>query len=327
MLEPRLYLHAEPHLDESCTSWLIRTAEIHGLTLQELFSALRVRKRRDLDLVVVPRVLRYFTRGMEYPIATLEQMTMFYRLFRTDQWAHVWLKTLDSGVPGTGYCPLCLAEDRQPYWRATWRFRFWLICPEHCCWISHACPGCEAPVLIPNYFKRRPFALGLSLCTTCAKCGTDLRLATSEVYLAQEMAFDELKGLQCAITAALLRGSFRLFGLDEDLPLALLPSVLVASGTRASKTSLTVSQILSLELKAGATALAKGGPPGFFVKDQIAAAGQAVGPAWKGQAGYLASLVLRSRLYWVGPLEGRDHSNRVATNRLVRQCHELKWGF
>lgn len=97
MLKPRLYLHAEPHMDESSASWLIRTSELHGLTLKELFSALKVRKRRDLDLAVVPRVLDYFTRGMDYPTETLRQMTRFYQTFRKERWTHVWLKRLHGG--------------------------------------------------------------------------------------------------------------------------------------------------------------------------------------------------------------------------------------
>lgn len=327
MLEPRLYLHAEPHVDESCASWLIRTSEIHGLTLQELFSALKVRMRRDLDLVLVPRVLRHFTRGMDYPRETLVRMTMFYQVFRTDQWAHVWLKTLDPGVPGTGYCPPCLATDRQPYWRAPWRYRFWLICPEHRCWIRHGCPKCGAPVLIADYVALRPFVRGQSLCTTCAKCGADLRSATCEIYRPQAMAFEEITQLQCAMTAALLKGSFQLLGLDEDFPLALLPSVLVAGGTHASRASVEVSQAFGAEIRAAAKAMANGGPPGFVVQNNVLAGARTAARAWKGPAGRLANLALTSKFYPASSIDGTPHSSRPTTNRLAMQCHKLMWGF
>ncbi|WP_414631112.1 TniQ family protein [Achromobacter insolitus] len=327
MLEPRLYLHAEPHVDESCASWLIRTSEIHGLTLQELFSALKVRMRRDVDLVVVPRVLRHFTRGMDYSIETLVQMTTFFQLFRTDRWANVWLKTLDAGVPGTGYCPSCLAADRRPYWRAPWRYRFWLICPEHCCWIRHDCPNCGAPVLIADYVALRPFVRGQSLCTTCARCGADLRSATCEYYHPQALAFEELQQLQRAMTAALLKGSFRLFGLDEDLPLALLPSVLVAGGTRASRESVEVSQAFGAEISAAAEAIANGGPPGIFLRNNVLAGAQTAARAWKGPAGRLANLALTSKFYPESSIDGAHHASRPSTNRLAMQCHKLMWGF
>lgn len=323
MLKPRLYLHAEPHMDESSASWLIRTSELHGLTLKELFSALKVRKRRDLDLAVVPRVLDYFTRGMDYPTETLRQMTRFYQAFRRERWTHVWLKRLHGGAPGTGYCPACLTDDRQPYWRATWRFRFWTVCPQHGCSILHECPACEAPVVVSGYFQRRPFLTGLSLCTTCACCGADLRTAIVEPHQEEFMALEDLVARQKAITAAFLRGTFRLFGIEEDLPLALLPSVLTAGGTQASSGSMRVSQSLALEFSAAARELSKGGAPGFFVSERIAGARRTTHLPWKGSAERLAKSALYSWYF-----ASADFSEvLLAKSRNIQQSRYLKWGI
>ena len=68
----------------------------------------------------------------------------------------------------TQYCALCLAEDRAPYFRRSWRLASRISCFRHGCGLRDRCPACRGGIapfaqkeLIPHY--------------VCARCGFDLR--------------------------------------------------------------------------------------------------------------------------------------------------------
>lgn len=45
------------------------------------------------------------------------------------------------------YCPECLLQTDDPWWRRQWRLAFVVSCEEHDIRLSDACPGCDAPVI------------------------------------------------------------------------------------------------------------------------------------------------------------------------------------
>jgi len=68
----------------------------------------------------------------------------------------------------TQFCALCLAEDRAPYFRRSWRLASRISCFRHGCGLRDRCPACHGAIapfaqtdLIPHY--------------VCARCGFDLR--------------------------------------------------------------------------------------------------------------------------------------------------------
>ncbi len=68
----------------------------------------------------------------------------------------------------TQFCVLCLAEDRAPYFRRSWRLASRISCFRHGCGLRDRCPGCHGAIasfaqtdLIPHY--------------VCARCAFDLR--------------------------------------------------------------------------------------------------------------------------------------------------------
>ncbi len=70
----------------------------------------------------------------------------------------------------TQFCALCLAEDRAPYFRRSWRLASRISCFRHGCGLRDRCPTCHGAIapfaqtdLIPHY--------------VCARCGFDLRCA------------------------------------------------------------------------------------------------------------------------------------------------------
>lgn len=63
---------------------------------------------------------------------------------------------------GQQYCPECLAEDPQPYFRREWRLAFVFACRRHRRPLRDGCPHCDTPVV----FHRSP-ALEFSRCHVC----------------------------------------------------------------------------------------------------------------------------------------------------------------
>lgn len=47
---------------------------------------------------------------------------------------------------GQQYCPACLAEDAEPYFRRAWRLSFHVACPAHGLRIEDCCPSCQSPI-------------------------------------------------------------------------------------------------------------------------------------------------------------------------------------
>ncbi len=265
MSERLLYLHAKPHADESCFSWLLRTAELHALTAAELLRAFNVIKRRDLDLAIGPQILAKFARGLDCSFDTLRQMSKFFEAFRSEKWLRVWIKESGSGMPLLGYCPHCLDEDEHPYWRSTWRLKYWMVCPKHCSSILNVCMACERTLGAFDYHGRRSSQHGISLCTRCPHCMTELRHAVSGTYRYPRHQIRDLMDLQNVVTAALVRGGFRVVGIDRLIPLALLPSILLAGGTRAGSASVPLNGMLKIQIMEAIRSLRRGGEPGFFI--------------------------------------------------------------
>lgn len=67
------------------------------------------------------------------------------------------------------YCPICLREDKVPYFRKVWRTVFYNICHKHQCYLYEYCPTCHARLDISKmYDNQLPF-------TYCHRCGFELQ--------------------------------------------------------------------------------------------------------------------------------------------------------
>jgi hypothetical protein len=77
---------------------------------------------------------------------------------------------------GLQFCPACLAEDAQPYFRRSWRLAFVTVCPKHRLLLSDSCSHCQNPVQI-RYIDRGSSRrdVGQNSIIHCYACGADLR--------------------------------------------------------------------------------------------------------------------------------------------------------
>jgi hypothetical protein len=99
---------------------------------------------------------------------------------------------------GLQYCPRCLAEDEDPYYRRKWRLAFIVICEKHCIILYDRCPNCNEPV---NFHRdemgdhRKFVAVSLTLCHICR---FDLRKINNELTADATLA-------ECRFTKLLLQ--------------------------------------------------------------------------------------------------------------------------
>lgn len=89
--------------------------------------------------------------------------------------------------PGLQFCPRCLAEDPDPYFRLPWRLGFVTTCCRHGCILRETCPRCDEPVNFHRVVLTAPL-------WTCWHCGFDLRAAATSVADSDVLAFQATLG-------------------------------------------------------------------------------------------------------------------------------------
>lgn len=212
-MERSLYVLPEPFRGESPTSWLFRIAEMHQTSVVELLSSLNIRsklhgRRRDLDLSFHERFVRRIAAGTNVSLTDVDTMARHFEAFRRETWATRWLRKTAVGTPGIAYCPECFASDVVPYWRAVWRFRYWVVCPEHNCRLLAACPRCHSECSLEDGVGKVSSEL-LHRWRVCQGCGADRSgfKPPSECRRHHD-GIRQVTDLQIAVTSALGHGYF-----------------------------------------------------------------------------------------------------------------------
>lgn len=185
-----LPVHLQPKDDELLSSWIIRLAHVHGIKVQTFSAMLFGRNttiwNRDLDQLAPVEDLKILSTVTGVSLDRIEQTTLrslegilFER--HTPNGMCRWI--IPIGIfhrsrrrPGLMFCPKCLKEDNEPFFRRTWRLAFATACIKHRCYLLDSCPNCKSP-LAPHRSdmqSRSVFPVaGLNVC--CWKCGFDYR--------------------------------------------------------------------------------------------------------------------------------------------------------
>lgn len=188
MYPPRTWPVGIPlQTDESFSSWFARIAWAHGATPSELYRIALPGARIggvDLDRHACDDLILNLSRYAAVPAGDLEAATL--RRWRGSVYGRDDGKTHITWLPPTGraygqssfgqqVCPACLAEDREPYFRTSWRLSFYSVCLRHRRMMIDRCPGCSSPIHLPNV------ATGATL-VHCGSCDFDLlSIATPKV--------------------------------------------------------------------------------------------------------------------------------------------------
>lgn len=196
-----------PHIlpDELFSCWLVRIANGHGMKLQTFCRvALGCEQDvwfRDLDRQAPDWLVRALSEHTGVGLRQIRRSSLLdYKgvLYRRYRWSghQYWLLPLsmvDSSYQhhGLQYCPLCLAEDKEPYFRRRWRVAFYTMCTKHQCMVHDRCPSCGAPVAFHRREMGKFAQLDAGLVSQCHACDFDLRKSPVK----EPVIYDESAGL------------------------------------------------------------------------------------------------------------------------------------
>lgn len=182
-------VHLKPKSDELLSSWIVRLAQGHGMKVQsfchQAFGRQHAIWNRDIDKLAPRHFLESLCDVTGTPWEQAWQTTLNsyegilyerHNPFGNSRWI------LPLGVyhrkrKGFGllYCPLCLKEDREPYFRKQWRLAFHVICDRHGTAMLDRCPACGAAVVFFRREMGNRTAFDGGDITRCYACSADLR--------------------------------------------------------------------------------------------------------------------------------------------------------
>ena len=183
--------HVKPQRDELLSSWLVRLAMAHGIKLHTFCSVTWPLKQiwnRDIDRSADLELLQTLSDKTATPLERVRATTLAayesvlyeeHKKLGPAAWiTPVGIYHRTRTKCGQQFCPSCLAEDKEPYYRRKWRLAFMVACEKHHTLLYDRCPGCRGAV---NFHRDemgnfRKFAA--ESLTTCNHCGFDLRTAS-----------------------------------------------------------------------------------------------------------------------------------------------------
>ena len=151
-------LHGKPYAEELLSSWLVRLSRAYGMEASRFGASIGRSSafwHRDVDKGLDDHLLQsLIERTATSPARVLETTLAGYRGFPIQELygngLSAWL--LSIGLRGgrrhrawLQYCPYCLQDDADPYFRRAWRLVFVTVCPQHQCRLLDRCVACAAP--------------------------------------------------------------------------------------------------------------------------------------------------------------------------------------
>lgn len=187
--------HIKPKPDELLSSWLVRLAMAHSLKLHTFCALVWSRRKqiwnRDIDKCADKTILNLLVEKTATPPSRVAQTTLAayegYLYERHNPYGNTkWIMPIGiyhrtRRKYGLQFCPRCLAEDKEPYYRRSWRLAFIVFCERHSTPLFDRCPKCSDPL---NFHRdelgeRRKWVTEST--TRCYACRYDLRNTPSAV--------------------------------------------------------------------------------------------------------------------------------------------------
>ncbi len=185
----RLPAHTSIQPDEAFSSWVVRVAERHGMSVQFLNHWLMGRGRQlfteDVDRGAWQDFHNRIAKVTGLQSDEIRACTL--RRYEGALWGILPLHgharwVIPLGKHGTArhgfglqYCAKCLRDDETPYLRLTWRLACSVCCPLHGELLCDRCPCCKQPVAPHRWGCGRIAPADTSGITHCECCGNDRR--------------------------------------------------------------------------------------------------------------------------------------------------------
>lgn len=167
---------------EAPTSWLVRAAASQGERLESFSKMLGFDGVRNLERQFVKSAPRHIAKVCGLPSYAFDlsfrlldqafKMELVYPLLLTH-----------SGRARFRFCPVCLKQQRTPFFPVHWRFDAWRMCYEHKCLMEDVCPHCANFICDPPcMMSKKTNKGGYSFVSQCPHC-YKLLWETSPVHL------------------------------------------------------------------------------------------------------------------------------------------------
>jgi len=190
-------VHPHPYPDELLSSWLVRIAHANGEKVQSFcnheFGTKHQIWNRDIDRLAPEWLLMALSERTATPIEKVRQTTLkryegVLFEYSVSSGVEKWITPLKiyhrtRKSHGLQFCPECLKEGKEPYFRTQWRMAFHTFCPKHNVMMHDRCPCCGEPVI----FQRIELGRGKEEIgqdkplSTCFNCGFDLAKSKAEL--------------------------------------------------------------------------------------------------------------------------------------------------
>lgn len=204
-------IRPKPLVGEVLSSWVSRTGAVADVSLQEFLRQRLPKKagyRFDLDKIEQPDFYEALAAGagvtVEEARATSylsdEGLVYARRTFNNLEW----IAPLSvAGRRGRHYsipfCPSCLAEDSEPFYRKRWRYAFAPLCPKHGL-LTNQCPHCHAPYAY-RVGNRSGAVISSGSIGRCRYCGE--RFGRSVIPGLSDRTLDQVHGIQASVLQGL----------------------------------------------------------------------------------------------------------------------------
>lgn len=188
-------VHLKPYPNELLSFWLVRLAHGHGLKLQTFCSIVFGKDKniwnRDIDKFAPDWLIEHLATATGTPISDVIATTLkSYEgiLYETHQpnGNTKWINPLGiyhrtHKAYGLQYCPICLAHDKEPYFRKYWRLAFYTECEKHHILLHDRCPSCGDAINFHRVEMGIRSLIKPRSIVNCYKCSYDLREAGKRI--------------------------------------------------------------------------------------------------------------------------------------------------
>ena len=173
-------IHLKPYADELLSSWMVRLAHAYGVEPTKFWSHIISPDFLDLRWPI----LDYLPPEKLLNVVSQETATPLQRVLETTLLAVGSVQFIPRVNVLLRYCPMCLSEDSEPYFRRKWQMNAFRICDSHPCLLCCECYRCRRPQSV----HRIPLEAESLAC--CSHCGADLRqkppLVKADVTIIQQ---------------------------------------------------------------------------------------------------------------------------------------------
>lgn len=173
-----------PLPDELLSSWLVRLAMAHGIKLHSFSVEVFGRKtqiwNRDIDKSADKRLLKILTERTSISFDRIVQTTLAVYAGKIYEKHNpkgntVWIMPLriyhrQRLRCGLQFCPYCLLEDAEPYYRREWRLSWISVCEKHGIRLLDRCPSCQNPIVFHRQemgLRNQPVSFSMIECAFC----------------------------------------------------------------------------------------------------------------------------------------------------------------